>query len=182
MSVGEGTETSLPTVRACLLHARSRARLGSVLRGAVWSVLLGLIVLCMLEATSAFLNWWPVHWPPALSGTPLLNHLALSVIAFAGAFAVAVLLTFLLAPDVAALARAAERRFALQERLSTALEVTATLRADTAFDPIRAALLADAENHAGAIDPRRLVRLTLPRATWAVPVLLVAAVLLQLVP
>src|SRR5207248_9434005 len=103
MSVGEGTDTSLPTVRACLMHARSRARLGSVLRGAVWSLLLGLIVLCTLEATSAFLNWRPTHWLPALSGTPLLNHLALSAIAFAGAFAIAVLLTFLLAPDFAAL-------------------------------------------------------------------------------
>src|SRR5438477_11591320 len=110
MSVGEGTDTSLPTVRACLLHARLRARLGSVLRGAVWSVLLGLIVLCMLEATSAFLNGWPARWLPVLSGTPWLNHVALSAITFAGAFAVAVLLTFLLAPDLAALARAAEQR------------------------------------------------------------------------
>ena len=110
------------------------------------------------------------------------NPVPASAIAFADAFAAAVLLTLLLAPDLAVLARAAERRFALQERLSTALEVAATLRADTRFDPIRAALLADAEHHAGAIDPRRLVRLTLPRAAWAVPVLLVAAVLLQIVP
>jgi len=132
---------------------------------------------------TAFLVSWPAaRWLPALSGNPLLNHVALSAIAFAGAFAVAVLLTFLLTPDLPALARAADRTFALQERLSTALEVAADLRSDSASDPVRAALLVDAERRAGAIDPRALVRLTLPRAMWAVPVLVATTILLQVVP
>ncbi len=42
-------------------------------------------------------------------------------------------------------------------------------------------MLADAERHAANIDPRQIVRLDLPRAIWAVPVLIAVAVLLQLV-
>jgi hypothetical protein len=154
-----------------------------VLRGAVWSLLLGLVVLCALEIMAVLVEGWAAaRWLPALAEHPSLNQLALSAIAFACGLAVAALLTFLLAPDLAALARAADRRFALQERLSTALEVSAKLQSDSALDPVRAALLADAERRAGAIDPHRLVRLTLPRAAWAVPALIVAAILLQVVP
>ena len=183
MSVHEGADTRLPAMRACLTHARSRWRRGSLLRGAVWCLLLGLVVLCTLEGMTAFTDGWPAaRWLPALSGNPLLNHVALSAIAFAGAFAVAVLLTFLLTPDLPALARAADRTFALQERLSTALEVSANLRSDSVLDPVRAALLADAERRTGAIDPRALVPLKLPRAAWAVPALIAAAILLQVVP
>jgi hypothetical protein len=42
--------------------------------------------------------------------------------------------------------------------------------------------LADAERHAAAIDPRQIVGFDLPRAIWAVPGLIAAAVLIQLVP
>jgi hypothetical protein len=154
-----------------------------MLRGAVWSLLLALLVLCTLEAMTVFLDGWPAaRWLPVLSDNPSLNHVALSASAFAGAFAIAVLLTVLCAPDLAALARAADRRCALKERLSTALEVAANLRANTALDPVRAALFADAERHAGALDPRGLVRLTLPRAAWSVPALIALALLLQIVP
>ena len=172
----------LPISRACLTRARARWQLGSVLRGAVWSLLCGLVVLCALEAMTAFDGWAQARWLPAVSGHPLLDHLALSVIAFACVLGLAIPLTFLVAPDLAGLARVADRTFALQERLSTALEVSANLRSDSAPDPVRAALLADAERRAGAIDPRALVRLTLPRAAWAVPVLVAAAILLHAVP
>jgi hypothetical protein len=117
-----------------------------------------------------------------MSEHPLLDHLVLCVTAFACALGLAVFLTFLLTPDLPALARVADRTFALQERLSTALDVAAKLRSDSAVDPVRAALLADAEQRAGAIDPRELVRLRLPHAVWAVPALIAAAILLQVVP
>jgi hypothetical protein len=183
MSVREGADTWLPAMRACLTHARSRWRLGTMLRGAVWSLLLGLIVLCALEAMRTFLNGWPAaRWLPVLTGIPLLNHVALSATAFAVAFTIAVLLTFLLAPDLADLARAADRKFALKERLSTALEVAGNTQSNMELDPVRAALLADAERTASAIDPRGLVRLALPRAAWMVPALIMIAFLLQVVP
>ena len=182
MSVHASADIGITAVRACLTQARSRWRFRSVLRGAVWSLLLGLVVFCALEATAGFLDGSAAApGLPGLSGRPSLNHLALSAIVFACALGLAVLLAVLAAPDLAALARVAERTFALQERLSTALEI-ANLRSDSTLDPVRAALLADAEGRAGAIDPRKLVRLTLPRAAWAVPAMIAAAILLQVVP
>jgi hypothetical protein len=175
-----GADRQLSGLRTCLARARVRWRLGSVLRGVIWSLLFGLIVLCALEAMTAFLDGWAGL--PAMSEHPLLDHLVLCVTAFACALGLAVFLTFLLTPDLPALARVADRTFALQERLSTALEVAAKLRSDSAVDPVRAALLADAEQRAGAIDPRELVRLRLPHAVWAVPALIAAAILLQVVP
>jgi hypothetical protein len=44
------------------------------------------------------------------------------------------------------------------------------------------ALLAQAERHAGAIDPHSLIAVGLPRAAWAVPVLVGAAVFFQIMP
>jgi hypothetical protein len=154
-----------------------------MLRGAVWSLLLALVVLCTLLAMAAlFDDLSALRWMPVASRHPLLNYFALSACAFLGALAVAALWTVLRAPDLADLARAADRKCALKERLSTALEVDGSLQSSPELDPVRAALLADAEHHAGAIDPRGLVRLTLPRAVWMVPALLAIAVLLQVVP
>jgi len=48
--------------------------------------------------------------------------------------------------------------------------------------PVPSALLADAERCAGVIDPRQIVGLHLPRAFLAVPGLIAAAVLIQLLP
>src|SRR5262249_32934742 len=155
----------------------------SVLRGVVWSLLFGLVVLCALEAMTVFFDGSVVAQRlPAISGHPLLNDLALSVIAFACVLGVAVLAALLFAPDLATFARLADQAFALQERLSTALEVAANLRSDSAPDAVRAALLDDAERRAGTIDPRALVRLRLPRAAWGVPALVAAAILLQVAP
>lgn len=173
----------LPGVWARLTQTRSRWRLWSVLQGVVWSLVLGLVVFCALQVMVIFLDGWTAErWLPVLSESPALFQVALSVIVVAGGLAVTVLVTFLVAPDLPALARAADRAFGLQERLSTALEVAAILRPDAAPDPVRAALLVDAERRTGAVDPRKLVRLTLPRIVWAVPALLVAAILLQVVP
>jgi hypothetical protein len=173
----------LPLVQAGLLRAQSHWRLSAMLHGAVWSVILGLAVFCALGATTLLLEGEAARWPlRLLAAHPLLDQIATSAIAFACALVVAVLATFLLAPDLAALARAADRRFALKERLSTALEVTTARPSDAAQDPVRAALLADAERSAASIDMRALVSLRLPRAAWGVPALLVAALLLQIVP
>ncbi len=179
----KGADTRLRAVQACLTRARSRWRLGALVRGAVWSLVLGLGVFCTLQAMAAFLDGWPAAgWLPVLTANPVLDHVAMSAIAFADAFAVALLLMFLRAPDFAALARAADRKFVLRERLSTALEVAASLRPDAALGVVPAALLADAEQCAATIDPRLLVGLKLPRAAWTAPALIAVALLLQVVP
>jgi hypothetical protein len=168
----------LPALHACLKAARTRSRIGSMLRGTVFSLVAALALLCGLEVFGIFFNMAV----PAASHAALSEQLAFSAAVFACALALAAILSFLLTPDMATLARAADRAFALQERLSTALEVDAGLQPHAVLDPVRAALLADAERHAAAIDRRQIVRLDPPRAIWAVPVLIAAAVLLQLVP
>lgn len=67
------------------------------------------------------------------------------------------------APGRVALARRADARLRLDERLSTAVEVAA--RGDRADAPVERALLADAERQAGSVDPRALV--TVPFARYA---------------
>ena len=175
------TATALPTLRARLKAAQARARAAAMLRGIVFSAVAALFLLCGLELFSLY-SGAAVSGPLALPFAQPLSLLWLCLTVFAGGLALAGVLTFLLIPDVTTLARAAERRFGLQERLSTALEVEADTQPHAARDPVRAALLADAERHAAAIDPRQIVRVQLPRSGWAIPVLVVATVLLQLVP
>ena len=173
----------LPLVQAGLLRAQSRWRLSAMLHGAVWSMILGLVLFCALGARVLLFEGEAAGWlPRLLVAHSLFDQLAASAMAFACALVVAALATFLLAPDLAALARAADHRFALKERLSTALEVATARPTHAAQDPVRAALLADAEQSAGSIDIRTLVSLQLPRAVWGVPALLVVALLLQTVP
>src|SRR5262245_65426502 len=113
----------LPLTQAGLLHAQSRWRLSAMLHGAVWSMIFGLAVFCALGATALLLEGEEARWPlRLLVAHPLRDQLATSAIAFVCALVVAVLATFLLAPDLATFARAADRRFPLKERLRTALE------------------------------------------------------------
>jgi hypothetical protein len=153
-----------------------------MLRGAVFSLVAALALLCGLEISGLYFE----VAAPGGSLAPLSEHpltyLACSAAAFACAFALATLLAFLLTPDAATLARKADRALALQERLSTALEVDQSLRPDIAWSAVPSALLADAERHAAMIDPGQIVGLHLPRAFWAVPGLIAAAVLIQLLP
>jgi hypothetical protein len=173
----------LPLVHAGLLRAQSRWRLSAILHGAVWSMIFGLAVFCALGTATLLFEGEAARWlPRLLIAHSLLDQLATSAIAFVCALVVVVLATFLLPSDLAALARAADHRFALKERLSTALEVATARPSDAAQDPVRMALLADAEQRAGSIDMRALVSLRLPRAAWGVPALLLAALLLQIVP
>jgi hypothetical protein len=166
----------LPALRACLKAARGRARIGSMLQGTVFSLVAALALLCGLEAFGFFIDV-----APAASRATLSEHLMFSIAVLACALALATALAFVLTPDMRTLARAADRTFALQERLSTALEVDASLQPDAVLDPVRAALLTDADRHAATIDQRRMVRLDVPRAIWAVPVLIAAVALMQLV-
>ena len=182
MPTPENAGTRLPALRARLRATQVRSRIGSMLRGAVFSLVAALALLCGLEVFGLYFDITAsVASLSALSEHPL-SYFAFSGAAFAGALVLAIVLAFLLTPDVATLARAADRTLALQERLSTALEVDTSLQPHAALGPVPSALLADAERRAATIDPRQIVRLDLPRAIWAVPMLIVAAVLLQLLP
>jgi hypothetical protein len=182
MPIQRNLGTRLPTLRACLKAVRVRTRIKSMLRGAVFSLVAALALLCGLEISGLYFEMAAPAGSLALLSAHPLSHLAFSAVAFACALALATLLAFLWTPDAAALARKADRALALQERLSTALEVDKSLPPDAALGPVPSALLADAERHAAMIDPRQIVGLDLPRAIWAVPGLIAAALLMQLVP
>ncbi len=174
--------TRLPTLRACLKAARMRTRIRSMLRGAVFSLVAALALLCGLEISGLYFEMAAPAGSLALLSEHPLSCLAFGAAALACAFALATFLAFFRTPDAAVLARKADRALALQERLSTALEVDKSLSPDAVLGPVPSALLADAERHAAMIDPRQIVRLDLPRAIWAVPGLIAAALLIQLVP
>jgi len=170
----------LPLLRSRLLDTRQRWWLRAMLHGVVWSSAFGLAVFCALAIANLLSERATVLPMPPMR--PFGNQVAAGAIAFACALAFACLTAFLRAPDLPWLARAADRRFALKERLSTALEVAAARSPNVSDDPIRMALLADAEKKAGSIDTRTLVNLRLPFAAWGVPVLLAAALLLEELP
>jgi len=169
-------------LRACLRAAETRSRIGSILRGAVFSLVAALALLCGLEIAGLYFDMAAPADLLALPSQHPLFYLAFSAAAFACTFAFASLLAFIRSSDAAVLARKADRALALAERLSTALEVDESLPPGAALGPVPSALLADAERCAGIIDPRQIVGLHLPRAVWAVPGLIAAAVLIQLVP
>ncbi len=137
-----------------------RAVLNAGLTG-LTAVLLSFCVLQLLYALRA------VDVPPP-------EHVLLALAIGAGATLAVAAFAARRRPSIATLARAAERRFAMRESLSTALEVA--LIDAPHYGAIGAALLRRAESHAGEIDVRTLVPLTLPRMALGVPVLLLLAV------
>jgi hypothetical protein len=182
MPMAENAGTRLPALRACLKAVRTRSRIGSILRGAVFSLVAALALLCGLEIAELYLDRAGPGGSLALVPAHPLSDFAFGTAAFAVALALATLLAFIRSPDAAALARKADRALALAERLSTALEVDGSLPPNAALGPVPSALIADVERLAALIDPRQIVHLDLPRAVWAVPGLIAAALLLQLVP
>lgn len=147
-----------------------------MLNGAVWSILAGLMTLCGLELAVALfdeaLSIGGLVAVALAAGVTVLTNAAGGILAVA------------LAPDDAALARLGDRQFLLQERLSTALETENAQAFETAsataLDPVRRALLADAERCAQGIDARQWFKLGPPRFAWAIPVLTGVATLLSL--
>jgi hypothetical protein len=168
------SDEGLPRLFGVLRRARTRWRIGTLLQGAVWSLLAGLAALCALRGASLV--------DASVGASPVAVGLGI----LAAGLALTGLVALMRAPSDAVLARAADRAFGLKECLSTAIEVAFGSHPGTPDavqrDPVRGALLAQTERHAGAIDPRSLIAVGLPRAAWAVPVLIAAAVLFQIVP
>jgi hypothetical protein len=161
--------SGLPCVRAFLGRARTRWRISALLLGTIWSLLAGLAVLCALRVV-ALVDGAHLEAGPVTFGLGV----------FIGGLALTVLLVLVRAPSEAAFARSADRAFGLKECLSTALEVVGDSRSGSP-DIVRSALRAQAERHAEAIDPRRLIVVAMPRAAWAIPVLVGIASFLQIV-
>src|SRR5947208_2127983 len=168
--VGAYATTSAPVaglamVRATLSRAQSRWRMNALLRSCILSILVGLALFCALEAAALVSDLDMIsRLIPRLFSAPTLDHLAKGAVVFAGTLGLTALVAYLRAPGLATHARTADHIFGLKERLSTALEVASAGPLGTPQDPVRSALLTDAEQHARSIDVRALVPLGLPPA------------------
>ncbi len=178
VAIFDRADTSDPAplagIRSRLADARLRARIDLLLEGLAWSLAAGLGVACaayLLQRLGGTLA--PANpWRAALSlGLAAFGASALAAAARALAFP----------PAEATLARRADRLFAFDERLSTALEIDAARTSGWAAT-LRTAALAEAGQRASAIDPKRLSPLKAPAALWAVLALALALAALILVP
>lgn len=153
--------SELQVIQSALEGAARRRRSARALRG-LWR---GLLVGAILSLTlAAVYHLFPL---------PLWALIAIALIPFP-----CLLAGFIVGgwrkPSLPEVARWVDSRQHLQERLSTALEVSGT----EATGAWRDLVLADAAGHAQGLDPRRLLPFSLPRAgRWALLVLILGATL-----
>lgn len=160
---------SLAGVVGRLEAARRRLIAQGVLAAALWALAAGLALFGLLELLRRL--------APALGQGP--DSALAAGLASAAIFAAGTILAFLRAPSIDQLARRADHRFGLGERLSTALELGRT----TAAPPVViAALLADTLHHAGIVTARELAVFRLPLAALVVPLAALAAAAITFVP
>ena len=184
------TDPLLAGVVVRLRRARRRFAYSTVVNLGLASVVIALAVFCLLQLaddllgdlapfltfSGLFVPEWMADWRPS----PFPQHLLLAAGAGLAAIAFVPVIAVLRHPGVAFMARAADRRFATGDCMSTALEVS--------WAPARwpgivsQALLRYAGARSDLVDPRRLAPMRLSRFAAGVPILLVAALLLTLAP
>lgn len=94
------------------------------------------------------------------------------------AFLLATLWAFMRTPTLLDLAKLADRRFALQERISTTLELAGSARAGIEGE-VDSALVLDTAHYVERIEPEKLVPFRFPREAWFVLALLVVTIAAQ---
>ncbi|MSR21961.1 MAG: hypothetical protein EXR92_00115 [Gemmatimonadetes bacterium] len=154
-----------PSVSESLLIRLRASRVRLVLRrsleGLVWAALASLSVFGFLEL-GRYLN-------PVLPWLSFLSAEGASAVAL-GVLAVGLITTWIrvrrTTPDLLTIARRADVRFELDERLSTALEFGMAGPAREDVSPVLLALFQDVAEHADQVHPRVLVPLSMPRPTW----------------
>lgn len=187
---GNITNPGLASLAERLRQAQWRSTLFRAINCLVTGLLVALAVFCLLQLAHellgtlapsvTFADPFVPGWIADMQPPPFSQNLLLA----AGAGIVVILITPVFAilrhPDIGFMARAADRRFGMQDCLSTALEIES--------DPARShgvvvqALLQDAGSRSKAVDPRSLVPLRLHRQAVGVPVLLAGAALFTFAP
>jgi hypothetical protein len=173
-----------------LARARRRSLLRTFLDGLITSIAIGLALFVVLELLYLILGnlapilsfeWlavpaWLADWRPS----PVPQHMVVAVIGAVAALVVAQFAAAAHRPGIGRMARAADRRFAMEERLSTALELAQSPNKSPGV--IREALLQDAARRASDVDIRRLAPMRLQWQALAVPVLALIAALIVINP
>ena len=151
--------SELQIIQSALERAARRRRWARALRGLWLGLLVGAIIALLLAGA--------YHLFPLPLWTAQAGALAPLPCLLAG-----LLLGGWRKPALKEVARWVDRRRHLQERLSTALEVSADPNAGTWGDLV----VADAAHHAKELDPRKLLSFSLTKATrWALAVLALVA-------
>jgi len=81
MQMAESAGTRLPTLRACLKAMQTRSLIGSILRGAVFSLVAALALLCGLEICGLYFNTAALDGSLALLSEHRLSYLVCSAAA-----------------------------------------------------------------------------------------------------
>ena len=156
----------------------------------VWGIVTGLAVFCLLQLAHALLGtmapWLAFaglpmpEWLAGWRSPPAPQHALVAFAAGLASLGLGLVLAAQNGPGIPKMARAADRRFNMDERMSTALEVAA----GTAGQPgiIAEALVRDAEVRTGAVDPNHLAPVRMPRSAVGIPLLLVVATWLTIAP
>ena len=161
-----------------------------MLDGALTSVAVGLGLFCFLTLANLIVNglspvlgfaWLSLPdglaaWRPA----PMPQHLVVSLLGAVAAFAVMLIAAGAQRPGIDRLARAADRRFGLDERLSTALQLSR--QPESSRGIIGEALLREVAERSGEVDAKRLTPLGMKWQALAVPALAVLAAILVIWP
>lgn len=172
-----------------LAEAQRRSKVRQSVETAVWSVIAGLGTYCALALLNALLGssapWLafaglPVpEWLAVWREPPVPQHSLIAFVVGLATLAVGVFGVIQKNPAVGRMARRADRRFNLDERMSTALEVAAGAGIPGV---IAEALVQDAEKRTNAVVPTYLAPVGLPRSALAIPVLLVVGTWLSVAP
>lgn len=186
------TEKSDPRLDALvvrLAEAQRRSKVRQSVETVVWSIIAGLGAYCALALLHALLGssapWLsfaglPIpEWLAQWREPPVPQHALLSFVVGIATLVVGVVGVIQSNPAVGRMARRADRRFNLDERMSTALEVTA---GTGVTGVIAEALVQDAEKRTNAVVPTYLAPVGLPRTAIAIPVLLVLGTWLSIAP
>lgn len=173
-----------------LRRARRRSVYATLANFVVASVLISLGVFCLLQLAHNLLGTlapsvtfaaqlvpdWMSNWRPP----PFSQNVLLATGAGLVAIAVMPVIAVMQHPSIAFMARAADRRFATDECLSTALEVSS---APARWPGVVAqALLNYANIRSVEVEPRHLVPMRLPRFAAGIPILLGFAAMITIVP
>ena len=151
--------------------ARRRLDLRLGLTGAAWSALAAAVLVALIKLASL------VGVLPTDAGSGWRSGVAVLAIGLLGT----AVWVWRSRPDMQAMARRADQRFGLHERLSTALELDGRLPEDERASPVVAALFRDAAAHTSKVDPRSLVPIGLPRPAIAFALVAAGVLALQLI-
>lgn len=150
----DGPETIRTGLHARLNEARRRSVLRAGLRGGAWSALAAAVLTVSVKLASL---------SGEMSGLTPGEEWGVGAVALVIGLLLTGARSWRTRPDLLEMARRADQRFGLDDRLSTALEFQSRSDEAASTPPVLAALFQDAASHSDRVDPQKLVPLEIPK-------------------